>query len=314
MKKIILIAQFSTIILILIASACKKKSNSTPIVVTPLPPPVTVVKIDPLTPLTSQPLVLGADGKPLTTVTTSMSPNGYQLDFSDEFNASSLNGTKWNISESTTSRSPRPSLGINAWFFKKEMIAMSGTDLIIKASKFNASTMYCGAVTSDVKYEQRYGFFETRIDNADILKAVHTAFWLQGQNQGNVNGSGNDGCEIDVFESAFTSGKQTQSTLHWDGYGASTQAWTKHWANAGNYGADIHDGYHIFGLEWDETGLAFYYDGIKMFTYSGVGTPLVKEYLLLSVGASFGDGDFANQPLGDLTTSKVDWIRVYTKK
>lgn len=309
MKKFISIV--SLVVSIAIFGSCKKKAGNDPIIIKP---PVILSKIDSETPSNAQPLVLGSDNNPITTVTTAMAPTGYKLDFSDEFNKTTLDNLKWNIAESATSRDARPSKGINEWYWKKEMVAFNGTDLILKASKFNASTMHCAAITSQGKYDQQYGFFETRIDNADIQKAVHTAFWLTSPNQGNVNNSGADGCEVDVFETAFTNGSRTQTALHWDGYGSTAKGWTQHWNNVGPFAADIHTGYHIFGFEWDATGMAIYYDGKKMFTYTGVGTPLVKEFILLSLGASFGDGDFLSRPLGELTTAKVDWIRVYTKK
>lgn len=298
---------------------CKKKENQETIFIPttlPVDPPIVVDSafIDNKTPQNIQPYLLDANGQPLKKAVTADAPNGYALVFSDEFNASAVNPLKWNIEVSPKSRDPRPDKGIGSWFFKADQIEVDGSALLLKATKLNASTMYCGALTSTNKYEPRFGYMEVRIDNADIEKAVHTAFWLQGQNQGQVDGTGNDGCEVDIFESAFTKGSHTQSTLHWDGYGASTKAWTKHWDNAGTYGEDIHTGYHIIALEWTATSLRFYYDGKRMFDYTGVGLPLVKEYLLLSVGASFGDGEFTSRPVGLLTQAKVDWIRVYTKK
>ncbi|MCB0469766.1 MAG: T9SS type A sorting domain-containing protein, partial [Flavobacteriaceae bacterium] len=35
------------------------------------------------------------------------------------------------------------------------------------------------------------------------------------------------------------------------------------------------------------------------------------EWLWLSVGASFADGDFQNQPIGTLSDALVDYVRVY---
>ena len=68
-----------------------------------------------------------------------------------------------------------------------------------------------------------------------------------------------------------------------------------------------------------------YYDGIKVnstnaskpFPFSTNPTnghdlvPKVKEWLWLSVGASFGDGDFQSQPIGLLSDALVDYVRVY---
>ncbi len=263
--------------------------------------------VDPQSPKNSQPYILN-EGISSKGIETSAAPSGYTLVWSDEFNSTSLNTSKWNTTVSTSSRSPRPSKGISDWYYKASEVDLDGSFLNLSATKFDANTMYCGSIDSRNRYEPKYGYMEVRVDNANIGKAVHTAFWMQGQNQGNIDGTGHDGCEIDIFESAFTDGEQTQSTLHWDGYGPSTKAWTKHWQN---WGVGIHADFHIIGLKWTPTSLTFYYDGTAMFTYTGVGVPTVNEYLWLSVGASFGDGDFINRPVGYLTKARFDYVRVY---
>ncbi len=292
---------------IMIIASCKKGSTSDQSLNSWEKIKVDQSLIDPQTPKDAQPFIL-ADGIKANGLTTNAAPAGYSLVWSDEFNATTLNSSKWNITVSATSRSPRPDKGISQWFYKADQVSLNGSRLLLNAEKINSNTMYCGSIDSKDKYMPKYGYMEVRVDNASIAKAVHTAFWLQGKNQGNIDGTGHDGCEIDVFESAFSNGAQTQSTLHWDGYGANTQSWTKHWQN---WGSDIHDGFHIVGLKWTSTSLTFYYDGAQMFTYSGVGVPTVSEYLWLSVGASFGDGDFASQPIGDLAKAQFDYIRVY---
>ncbi len=290
--------------------SCKKSNINDPVTIET--PKIITDAIDSETPKGVQPYILSNETVG-TAVSTNAAPNGYTLVWSDEFNSGSLNSSKWNKTESSKSRTARADKGISNWFFKTDQITFNATKLILKATKFNSNTMYCGSVDSKSKFEPKYGYLEVLVDNADISRAVHTAFWLQGPNQGNIDGSGNDGCEVDVFESAFTDGKRTQSALHWDGYGASAQGWTKHWNNAGNFGGDIHSGYHVIGLEWDANSLAFYYDGVKMFTYTGVGVPRVNEFLWLSTGASFGDGDFASRAVGYLTEARIDWVRIYAK-
>lgn len=299
-------------------ASCKKSAPQKTIVDIPTVPdvenPVNDGKfVDSKTPSAVQPYILNANNEPQTKVSTADAPNGYTILFSDEFNAAALDQQKWNITVSDKTRDPRTDKGINNWFWKTEQVALDGSALLLKANKQNANTLYCGSIDSKLKFESRFGYYEVRIDNADIEKAVHTAFWMQGANQGNVDGSGNDGCEVDIFESAYSKGSHTQTALHWDGYGAKAAGWTKHWDNVGSYGNDIHDGYHVIGMEWTPTSMRFYYDGVRMFDYVGVGLPLVKQFLWLSAGASFGDGDFKSRDIGFLTQAKVDWVRVYVK-
>jgi hypothetical protein len=75
---------------------------------------------------------------------------------------------------------------------------------------------------------------------------------------------------------------------------------------------------------WTPNEIRIFYDGQEVistnpnkpfpFTTNPAGYPLVPqvpEWLWLSVGASFGDGDFISQPVGILSDAKVDWVRVY---
>lgn len=262
------------------------------------------MEVDPYTPQGIQPYIIEDSNKRL--------PTGAQMEWveiwSDEFEGTELDTSKWVVSVSTKSRASRPALGINDWWWKADHVWLNGNGaLVLKGSKVDSNTMYCGSVESRGKFEPQYGFMEAKIKIADTSKGNHTAFWLQGANQGNIDGTGNDGAEIDIFESAWTA-DYTKAVIHIDGYGTSHQANTKKYDTP-----NIHSGYHIFGLLWEEDSLHVYYDGIKTVTYSGIWVPQVAEWLWLSVGASFGDGDFVNQPVGLLSTAEVDYVRFWKR-
>lgn len=260
--------------------------------------------VDPNTPVNAKPLGISGD---------------WNLDFSDEFNTTEINPLKWNKTISASSRGARTNLGVTNWWWKSQNAFLNGTgDMVLRGTKVNSTTMYCGSLDSKNLYEPTYGYLEARIQVAETSKGNHTAFWLQGRNQGNVDNSGADGAEIDIFESAWVS-NNTGIAIHFDGYGASKK----------NYGfsynaLNIHNGYHVFGLLWTPTFLEVYYDGVKVVSknasrsstltvdtngYSVV--PQVPEWLWLSVGASFGDGDFQSQAVGTLSDALVDYVRVY---
>jgi Glycosyl hydrolases family 16/Secretion system C-terminal sorting domain len=260
--------------------------------------------IDPNTPTNAKPVGISGD---------------WNLDFSDEFDGTNINPLKWNTTISTTSRGTRPNLGITSWGWKAQNAFLNGTGkLVLRGTKVNSETMYCGSVDSKDLYEPTYGYLEARILIAETSKGNHTAFWLQGHNQGNVDNSGADGAEIDIFESAWLT-NNTGVAIHFDGYGTSKK----------NYGfsynaLNIHNGYHVFGLLWTPTYLEVYYDGVKVvskdasrsstLTVDKNGYPVVPqvpEWLWLSVGASFIDGDFQSQPIGTLSDALVDYVRVY---
>ena len=160
--------------------------------------------VDPSTPENAQPL--GVSGN-------------WNLDFSDEFNDTQINPLKWNKTISASSRGARTNLGVTNWWWKTQNAFLNGTgELVLRGTKVNSTTMYCGSVDSKNLYEPTYGYLEARIQIASTAKGNHTAFWLQGHNQGNVDDTATDGAEIDIFESAWLS-DNTGIAIHFDGYG-----------------------------------------------------------------------------------------------
>jgi beta-glucanase (GH16 family) len=128
-----------------------------------------------------------------------------------------------------------------------------------------------------------------------------------------VDGTGNDGAEIDVFESAFVEDK-TASTIHIDGYGNDHQENSKRYPAAG-----LHGSFHVWGMLWDENQIKIYYDGELKAEFSKEGgeekwISRTKEYVQLSTGASWAnEGDFKSASVDShLTNAYVDYIRIWT--
>ncbi|QNM84321.1 family 16 glycosylhydrolase [Polaribacter pectinis] len=55
--------------------------------------------------------------------------------------------------------------------------------------------MRCGSIDSRGLYEVKYGCLEAKIKIAKTFKGNQTAFWLQGENQRNVDNSAAVGAE-----------------------------------------------------------------------------------------------------------------------
>lgn len=241
-------------------------------------------------------------------------PNGLNLEgdwkmtFSDEFNDTEVDNSKWTILNSENSRNSRPGLGIGQWFWRPQNVLEENGNLILKVNKYSNNIMTCGSINSNNKFEKAFGYYETRIKIAQADKGTHTAFWFQGDNMGSIDGTGRDGAEVDVFESAWT-GDYTKSVVHIDGYGIDHQASTKQYSTPG-----LHEGFHTFGILWTPNYMKIYYDGVLKVTYSDPKfVPQVPEYIWLSDGASFGfSGDnFTREPIGFLTEAYVDYVRVW---
>lgn len=271
--------------------------------------------------------------------------------WTEEFGGDNLKANKWIISNDSD-RDVGPGVRnnqIDRWNWKPSNVEVKNGKLYLKVSKKvgmeqvtnNDGTkewkwvrrLEGASVETRNKANFRYGFYEAKIDIAEVAKGTHTAFWLQGYNQSNIDDSGEDGAEIDIFESVYmdnntssTSDDKVQVAIHYDGYNPNTKGqFSKEYKTPG-----IHNGYNTFGLHWTPDFLQVYYNGEKVRDNSGnpfkitidnqgsdvsnYGNPIVPQvfqWLWLSTGAAFKPTNFNAQPSGFLTSSKVDYVRVY---
>lgn len=258
-----------------------------------------VTYVDPLTPTKSMPVGTFIDKK-------------WKLDFSDEFNGSTVNTDKWNVENISKSRSPVRSINVASWFWKAENTTVKEGNLILTAIKQADSTLYAGAINSDKKYMSKYGYYEVCAKVADTQKGVTTAYWFMGNNVKNVDGTGNDGAEIDVFETAWL-GDKTHANIHYDGYGAD------HKKSPIDYMApNLTKGYHTWGLWWTDSFLRVYYDGIMTAEYTDAKLiPWVEERIILSTAPAWGlkgNQFFTDFPKGILTQAYIDYIRIWKQQ
>lgn len=232
----------------------------------------------------------------------------WQLAFSDEFNDGAVNFNKWTILDQH--RGAVAKHGINNWYFKLENVSESDGNLILKNTKVGNDVMYCASINSNKKYFMKYGYTEARVKIADTNAGALTAFWLQSNTMGNIDGTGNDGAEIDIFESAYVT-DEVITTIHIDGYAAPDhQEKNYRYVTPG-----LFDGYHIWGCLWDENSVKIYYDGKLTAEYDGIWVPQVEEFLYLSTVATFGETAYfkERQPDSWLSEACFDYVRVWTK-
>jgi beta-glucanase (GH16 family) len=272
--------------------------------------------IDPNTPSNAQPLII--EGSSSVGKIQAPPGTGWTLKASDEFNDATYNTNKWTKLVSPTSRAigGNQDPAITWWGWVDALAWQADGKFVLASKKASSSRFECAAINSDNKtgLERKYGYYESSIDIQSPSQGSHTAFWLQGDNQGDTTLDGSNGAEIDIFESAWTN-DTSRTTIHIDGYGSAHESigggdgdsWTA---------PDINYLYRTYGLDWSKTYLKTYYNGILKKTITGTKwIPTVNEYIILSTGASFGSGadGFSSRAVGSVTYSYVDWIRVYNK-
>ena len=142
--------------------------------------------------------------------------------------------------------------------------------------------------TSDTMlFSQAFGYFECRV-KFPASQGLWSAFWLQSSNQRKVGNEGQDGTEIDVYESAFINSKESEMghALLWDGYGKDAKVEVY----IGTLNQDLYDGYHTYALKWTPDYYVFYIDGQATWATDGGEVSKVKEFLRLTVEIDAGDG------------------------
>ena len=161
-------------------------------------------------------------------------------------------------------------------------------------------------------FSQKYGYFECRCilpKGADIW----SAFWLMNDGVYNVDGTGTDGTEIDIFESDCYGdllNKAVTSNLHYDGYGDAHKSMGAQKTYLSN---NPYEEYNTYGLGWTEDEYIFYINGEETFRTSFGGVSQNEEYLILSVEMRGENGipsERDNAPAEE-TQFIVDYVRVY---
>lgn len=237
------------------------------------------------------------------------SSGNWELIFSDEFEGTEIDLSKWRNVYIDKGWSD----GIHT-FFNPDNMSVNGTSLVNKYTRDAPNTYSAGRVDTKGLFEVAYGYIECRM-HVVYPNGYQTAFWMMPPNgtkpDGVMDGTANDGAEIDIVEAR----KQSESyatNLHWDGYASGHPS-----SHLDVSATGIHSNWmNVYGLEWTPTYMKFYYNGtVKRTITNPTQIPHVKEYIILS-GSAFGgswvDGDISTATLPDW--AYYDYVRVYKNK
>ena len=220
------------------------------------------------------------------------------LIWSDEFDGNKLDDSKWGVCPEWHRQGGSYWEADNAW--------LNGNgQLKLKVTARNDS-VFCGAIRTHKRYNQKYGYFEVKC-RVPQIHGGWVAFWLMPY--GNKVGSlGNDGTEIDVFESINGWNGKVNQALHWDGYGADHKKASQSITNWGLYDGQ----YHVFGMMWTPDEYVFYIDNVETWRTSAGGVSDVEQYMKLTMEVSNATwpGNWNNQTTKPITWT-IDYVRTY---
>ncbi len=220
----------------------------------------------------------------------------YRLFWTDEFNDTELDGTKWDY----RGLGPRRD-AINV----KETVELDGKGHLLLWTKKVGEAHHTAMIGTQGKFETCFGYFECRL-RFQNEPGHWSAFWLQSPAMGKAGDPGKFGTEIDVIEYLARMPNTANINLHWDGYGKDHKHAGKKFIKKG-----LDRGFHTIGFEWKPEEYVFYVDGeVAWKTTKAISRR--KQYIILSleVGKWAGDIKEANLPDG----IAVDYVRVYKLK
>ena len=259
----------------------------------------------------------------------------FDLVWSDEFDGDKLDKTKWTYEWWVTMR--------KGGYWHEDMVSVEDGDLVIRAEYKDKALdfkygeyadwmdeykpgYYTGMITTRNKYEQCYGYYEVRC----ILPAgtgLWSSFWMMNEGVYNVDGFGDDGTEVDVYESMYYKDHwrgldSVIGGIHFDGYGVDSKG-----DSTGKFfvANDPYHEYNTYGLEWNPDEYIFYINGVETKRIRTGGVSDNPQYMLLSVEIAGHDGiaDSDRHGTGRITHTpkqnwpveyRVDYVRCYQYK
>lgn len=236
--------------------------------------------------------------------------NGWSLVWSDEFNAASLDRTKWQLEMNEGDH------GETAYTERTQNLYIADGCLVLQAQKekYSGEQYTSTQVSSRNMGHWKYGRFDIRA-KLPYGQGMWPAIWMMPNNP--AYGGWPRSGEIDIMENLGDNTRLLYSTLHHSASNAQIQ---------GTYttpvGQSLSDTFHVYTMIWDAGSFAFYIDSshnylnTKSWSPSNVTYPKPFDQTFfmmfdLAVGGSWGG-------LPDSSTvfpqkMLVDWIRVYKR-
>lgn len=226
-------------------------------------------------------------------------PEGWELVWSDEFTGTTLDATKWEHAPEWKRRG-------NQWWSDQDAY-LDGTNNLVLRMRRDSGSIYAGAIRTrrdwpfddQILFDRAFGYFEIRT-TFPVIPDGWGAFWAM-PSAGNAYTvtNGNQGSEIDIFETIHSTSGWINHAIYWGSYGASKDVTDM---------SSLYEGYHTVGLLWTEEEYRFYVDDEETWrTTANDGVMQVPAYLKITMEANPGAYDHLVAPISML----VDYVRVF---
>lgn len=234
----------------------------------------------------------------------------WALDWSDEFDGSTLDHSKW-LEE--TGGGGWGNNELENYTSRTDNVRVENGVLVIEARQesYGGNAYTSARIKTAGLQERTYGRYEARI-KLPSGQGLWPAFWMLGNNIGSV---GWPGCgEIDIMENVGKTPATVYGTLHGPGYSGANGFQNSYSLGSGNFA----DAFHVFAVEWEPAEIRWYVDG----TLYHRATPALVNgawvfdhpfFLILNVAVG---GYWPGNPDSNTVFPQqmlVDYVRVYRR-
>jgi len=223
-------------------------------------------------------------------------------ELSDEFQDDRLDPEKWHPNNPTWK-------GRQPGFFSKNNVTVSDGQLHLTAKAENLPDLpegYHTFTTAAVKSKAKvlYGYFEIKCRPMD--SRASSAFWFYAQEPDRWT-------EIDVFEIGGGAPKH-EKAVHMNAHVFRTpEDGNNHWSKGSTWEAPLRlaDGFHTYGLEWNEDELKYYVDGkvVRSMKNTHWHQPLHMNFDSETMPNWFGLPEVENLP----STFSIEYVRSWRR-
>jgi beta-glucanase (GH16 family) len=170
-------------------------------------------------------------------------PVGYKLSWSDEFEGSHLDTSKWDYRTDSKHWSTQ----------KPQNLSVSNGNLVLTLKKEKAGDkVYTGAGVIS-KRDFRYGYYESRF-RIVAGKGWHSSFWMIKHDGSGGTATGKTELELDVIEN---------DSINLNSYSVNVHKWQGEHKSYGHRDVatpSLSD-YHVFGCEYTPAEVKYFFDG-----------------------------------------------------
>jgi beta-glucanase (GH16 family) len=164
-----------------------------------------------------------------------------------------------------------------------------------------------GIITTQFSFSQEYGYFEISAE-LPAGRGLWPAFWLLPDDKTWPP-------EIDALEAfgdTSVAGQGSQTMIHYASHALTNSENCGGWYNIG---ANITQGFHTYGVDWEPTGITYFFDGKPYASCPANSAADRPMYMLINLAVGSAQS-WPGAPDASTTwpaTLKIDYVRAYQK-